>query len=393
MLDPGYGRFFVGKLLAAIGIWLTNVVSAVLMYELTRSAVMVGAVSIAQFLPQTLLAPWAGALSDRFSRRVVLISSKLLSSTALLFLTFAILTRGVETLAGGLVVLGATMAFGIGLAVGNPAMHAIIPSLVPSQDLGVAVALNSTTAAIARAVGPALGALLYAGFGPAAGYLVAASSHLVFVVVLLVIHVPRVAAAKDRSVWAGFIYVWQHREMRLLLLGVAAIGITVDPVITLTPALADALGSSEVLVGVMASAFGIGSFLSITVFAAIRRRAGIAGVGFAGFCLLAGGNTVLIPTHSPLLSVIGMFVAGTGFLLATSSLTTRIQLIVPEDLRGRVMAVWGVAFLGTRPLAAGINGLVADFASLQVAFALTAFLALTTAFALRTFGSPAAEPS
>ncbi len=383
MFDRAYGPFFASKLVTSTAIWLTNVVSAILMYELTRSAIMVGAVSMAQFLPQTLLAPWAGALSDRHPRRAVLGASKLLTSGSLLTLAALIRFDGVEALAGGLLILVATAIIGVGLALANPAMQAIIPSLVSARDLPVAVALNSTTAAIARAVGPALGALLYAGLGPAAGYTVAAAGHVLFVItVLWIIHIPSVDAATERSVWAGLRYAWSHREMRALLLGVAVIGIVVDPVITLTPPLADALGASEVLVGVMASAFGIGSFLSITVFAAIRRRVGIAGVGATGFFLLASGNAVLVVIASPALSVLGMFIAGTGFLLATSSLTTRIQLIVPEQLRGRVMALWGVAFLGTRPFAAAVNGLVADVASLHVGFGLTAALALGAAVTL-----------
>lgn len=381
--DKSFGPFFFGNLSSSIGIWLTNILSAILMYDLTRSATMVGAVSVAQFLPQTLLSPWAGALSDHFPRRMVLVLSKLLISSSLLVLALTIHRAGAGALSGGSVLIVAATFIGIGLAIANPAVQAIVPSLVPVRDLPVAMALNSTTAAVARAVGPALGALVYAGGGPALGYAVAAMSHLMFVAVLLLVRLPNPTVTRSGSIWAGFRYVWENREMRVLILGVAAIGLVVDPVITLTPPLADRLGATEALVGVLASTFGLGSFLSIVAFSAIRRRFGVLGVGAAGFFLLAAGNAMLVPVVSSRLSVVGMFIAGTGFLLATSSLTTQIQTAVPEYLRGRVMAVWGVAFLGTRPIAAATNGVIADVISVEVGFALASTLALAAAFTFR----------
>jgi len=381
--DGSFGPFFFGNLSSSVGIWLTNILSAILMYDLTRSAAMVGAVSVAQFLPQTLLSPWTGALSDRFPRRTILVLSKALISASLLVLALTIRAAGAEALSGGLVLIVAATFIGVGLAIANPAVQAIVPSLVPVRDLPVAMALNSTTAAIARAVGPALGALIYAAGGPAVGYVVAAMSHLIFIAVLLLVRLPNPGGTRSGSIWAGFGYVWENREMRVLFLGVAAIGLVVDPVITLTPPLVDRLGATEVLVGILASTFGLGSFLSVTVFSAIRRRFGIIGVGSAGFFLLSAGNAALVPILSPGLSILGMFIAGTGFLLATSSLTTQIQLAVPEHLRGRVMAVWGVAFLGTRPVAAGINGVIADVISVQVGFGLASALSLAAAITFK----------
>jgi MFS family permease len=362
LADPVFGPFFVGKLLSTAGIWIHNVVAAILAFELSGSAFVVGLVSVAQFGPQLIFAPLSGAMADRGDRRRQVVLGRVIAAAGSGGLALWIAVVGVDGLPGAWPVVAAALVVGIGFVVGGPAMNALIPALVRPNELAGAVALNSVPFTIARAGGPAIGAVVAASAGPATAFAIAAATNLLFVAILVPLRVRSRAETSggDRRVRAGLAYLRQDRAILLLLVGVGAIGIGADPVITLTPSLSAGFGQGSTLVGVFASSFGVGAGAAFLILGTLRRRIGLPRLGTLGLVLLAAGTAATGLAPTPAIAIGALLVGGAGMTMSLTSLSTQLQQRLPDELRGRVMALWSVAFLGSRPVAAAVNGAVAD---------------------------------
>jgi predicted MFS family arabinose efflux permease len=296
---------------------------------------------------------------------------------------------GVDGLPGPWPIFVTAGLLGIGFAVSVPTMQALVPALVEPRDLAQAVALNSVTFNLARAIGPALGAVILVTLGPSWAFTINACSYTLLIVALLVIRPREVERLRsddqDGSVREGLRYVRREPALVVLLVGVAALGFGTDPINTLTPAMAELLGSGDALVGWLVSAFGAGAATMTFGVAAVRRRVALGPLGIGGLAVLTGGLLGFAVSLNAPMAVAALFVSGLGFLLAVTALTTELQQRVDEHVRGRVMALWGVAFLGSRPLAALIDGAVADLVSPRAAAATTA--AITGGVAVWVWGA------
>lgn len=386
LVDPVFGPFFAGKLVSTAGIWIHNIVAAILAYELSGSALVVGMVSVAQFGPQLLFAPLSGAVADRGDRRRQLVAGRAIAAAGSGGLAVTIWLVGVDGLPGAWPVVLAALVVGIGFVIGGPAMHALLPSLVQRNELAAAVALNAVPFTVARAAGPALGALVATAAGPAVAFAIAAVTNLAFALVLLPLRIQARSEAgggADRRIRAGVRYLGEDRTLVLLLLGVVAIGIGADPVITLTPSLAADLGAGSNLVGVLASSFGIGAGLAFVVLGTLQRRFGLARVSTTGLVLLATGLAGAAVSPTQVAAIVAFGVGGSGMTMALTSLSTQMQERLPDELRGRIMALWSVAFLGSRPIAAALNGGLADATTPSVALGLVAGLLVLAAWVCR----------
>lgn len=388
--DRNFAPFLGGRVVSSCGIWVQNVAAAVLMYDLTRSAFMVGAVSMVQFLGSMVLAVWAGALTDRVDRRTLLMAGRVLSGTAVGSLAVAVGLRGTSGFGGPIVLLAGVLVMGVGLAISSPAMQALVPSLVGDEDLEQALALSSTAPSVARTIGPAIGAGLLVLGGPALAFAVASVAHWAYVAVLASVRGRPTPRPKERPrLLGGLQYLVGDRKAGMLLLGVAALSVGADPVVTLTPPLADQLGDGDGLVGILASAFGVGAVTVTVLLRPLRRRVSLRMLGVGGFYLLAAGMAVTAIGGATAVAVGGLLLAGAGFMMATVALNTRVQRRVPDELRGRVMALWAVAFLGFRPVAALLNGSMADLVSVRAAFVAAAVVTLAASFLARVrYGTP-----
>lgn len=369
--DPIFGPYFAGKLVSTVGVWVHNIAAAIVVWELTRSALLVGAVSVGQFLPQLLLTPWSGARADRADRRRQIIVGRLVTAAGSLGLVLWSVTIGLTGITGATAVITAATVVGIGFALGGPAMQSLIPALVRPSELPTAIALSSVPFTVARASGPAIGALLVATTGPTVAFGVAAASNLLFALLIhrLPITLDARPVAGDGRIRAGVRYVREHRGLLALLIGVAAVGVGADPVITLTPSVAGRLGMTSSFVGVQASAFGVGAGLAFVLLSRARLWFGLPRLGTAGLYMLSFGLAMLAVAPGPAVAITALLIGGAGMSFALTSMTTLVQQRVPDELRGRVMALWSVAFLGSRPVTAGITGAVADATSVVVALA------------------------
>lgn len=381
--DPTFGTLFWGKMFAVIAVYTHCIVAAIVIYDATRSALMVGLVGVLQFGPQLILTPTSGKWADRgnpvrqilIGRTICVIGSGFTAAWLFLDPTATGTAVAIPVLVGSLVL-------GLGFVVGGPAMQSIVPNLIRTGELSTAMALNSFPMTVGRVAGPAAGAFIAAHLGAAAGFAFCGALHFIFVVFVLLAKLPSTPkpdSSNDFRVRAAVKYVLHDRPLLLALVAVTAIGLASDPSITLTPSLADLLGGGTQLVGVMSAAFGIGAAVGMIVLALIGGRIASAWVSSLGVGGLGAGLALLAVASTPTLAVIGFTVAGLGFGWAMTGLSTVVQERAPQELRGRIMALWLVGFVGSRPLAALLLGGGADAVGVHAAFAAAAALTLAVA--------------
>jgi predicted MFS family arabinose efflux permease len=253
---------------------------------------------------------------------------------------------------------------------------------VTREQLGSAVALNSMTYNLARAVGPALAAVCVRTLGIPASFAINAGSYLLLVLALLVVDpAPRRLALRGEARLRESLQLVRD-EPRLLayLLIVAAVGFASDPVNTESPAFAHAFGRPDTDAGYLIGAFGGGAVLA--AFLVAGRVAGSRGRMLATLAMAGGGIVAysLVPWLS--LGYVFLGVAGFGYLASNTAATTRLQLAVAEHHWGRIMALWSVAFLGLRPIASLADGAIAGAFGVRTAGVALALPVLAAAGAI-----------
>lgn len=384
--DRVFGPFFVGQIVATMAVWIHNVAAAIVVWELTRSTSLVAAITVGQFAPQIVLTPWAGARADRADRRRQLVTGTLTTAAGTGLLAIWSIGPGLSGTTGAYAVILAATLVGIGFAIGGPASQALLPSLVRRSELATAIAISSVPMTVARALGPAVGALLITTTGPTVTFSVVTVLQATYGAMMFRRErAPSNGSRRDTRILAAVAYLGRDRSVTWLLVGVTVVGLGVDPVITLAPAFADGLGGGGDIVGLIASSFGVGAILGFIVQPGLRRRIGIERSGTIGLVVLALGLTPLAVATTTTLAVLTMLVAGAGMTLSLTAFTTGIQQRVPDALRGRIMALWSIAFLGSRPVAAALSGLLAD--------AFDERIALSAAVATIMIGAVASRPA
>jgi predicted MFS family arabinose efflux permease len=399
--DGAVGPLITGRILSTLAVWFTNVAASILVYDLTRSASAVALITTAQFAPQLLLVPLTGARADRGDRALQMLLGTVVTASGSVLLVSWALTVGMTRPSDAIVVGAAAALVGTGFAIGGPASQALIPSLVRRSELADALALTSLPIMIARAAGPAVGAVMYVRAGAVVTFATSLALHLVLATILVAIRrrltVGRDEPADDLRIRAALRYILDHPRAGLALVGLAMIGVGVDPVVTLGPSLADLLGDPTELVGHLASAFGVGTALGYAALSRTRTGVGLDRLGALGLRIMAAGlllaaGAAWAGTSAVAVALLGLGVAGVGMPLSLNAYTTIVQTGLPDGLRGRVMALWSMAFIGSRPVAATLNGAVADAAGVRVALVTAATLILIGAAAAGSRRLAAARP-
>jgi MFS family permease len=331
--------------------------------------------TFAQFAPILLLAPWTGSAADRFDRRRLLLVTQPLA--ALLSGLLALLTA--LDLATAALVISFGLAQGVVTAFSTPAQQALFVSLVTRRDVPTAVALNSMTFNIARAVGPATAAAVIATLGIATAFAVNAVSYLVFVGALLLVR-PRRQERPASSRLRDSLHLLRREPRLLVALGIVmTVGFASDPINTLAPAFADAFGKPDTFAGFIIGVFGAGAVTAAFVLAGLapdRNRM------VATLFLLVGGVCAFSVLPWLALALPFLFVAGFGYLASNAGATSFLQLGVQETERGRIMALWSIAFLGLRPFASLLDGAIASAFGVRIAGVVLSVPALVAALLL-----------
>lgn len=357
-----YQLFFGGQLVSLTGTWMQSIAQSWLVYRLTGSAVLLGLVGFASQIPVFLLAPIGGAIADRYSRRHVLLITQTMAMLLALTLAALTLTRLIEV--WHLYLIGAL--FGVANAFDIPTRQAFVVDLVGKEDLVNAIALNSSMFNGARIIGPAIAGLLVAAIGEGWCFLANGVSYVAVIGGLLAMRVaPHVRASRPGSALAniaeGFSFVARTGPVRALLLLLGLVSLMGMPYAVLMPIFADRiLGGGSSGLGLLMGASGIGALAGALTLAT---RKGLRGLGrwvalsSAGF---GAGIILFAQSRSFWLSAALLVPVGFSMIIQMASSNTLIQSMVPDGLRGRVMAVYSMMFMGMAPLGALLAGTLSE---------------------------------
>jgi MFS family permease len=366
--NRNFRLFFIGQLISNTGNWLQLAAQAVLVKQLSGSSFAVGMTTAALFVPVWIFALPGGRLADAVDRRRVLVAMEVLAMGATAVLAVLAAT-GHATVAAVVVV---ALLVGVQFAVSIPTMMALLPALVERRQIGQAIGMNSITYNIARALGPALATAIIATLGFGITFALNALSFVALIAAVLMLR-PRATPQLDGgggSVREALAYAWSDRRLRAMLAGVASVAIASAPVVALAPTFArDVFGERAADAGLLISGFGTGAIAG-----ALMLTRAFRSHGRARFELLVPAGVVLSASLvafalSPSLATgaICLGVAGLGFIASNVTWTTGVQQAAPEHLRGRIMGIWTLAYLGVWPIAAPVGGAIADLVSPRAA--------------------------
>jgi MFS family permease len=358
-----YRLFFGGQSVSLAGTWITRIATGWLVYRLTGSAFVLGLVGFFGQIPTLFLAPVAGVFVDRWDRRRVLLVTQVLSllqSVALGVLTLLGIITVVE-------VLVLQMAQGIINAFDTPARQAFVVTMIADRaDLPNAIALNSSMVNGSRIVGPSIGGIIIAAVGEGWCFMLDAVSYIAVIASLLAMRIEpdprrRAPARVSEELRIGFRYVTRFVPVRTLLLLLALVSIMGMPYTVLMPAMATTVlhGGANAL-GFLMGATGVGA-LAAALYLASRHTVVGLGRAIAGAVMVFGAGLIAFGgSHRLLLSLAILPFVGGAFMLALAGTNTIVQTIVEEDLRGRVMAFYAMAILGTAPIGSLLAGALAS---------------------------------
>jgi MFS family permease len=373
-----FALYFVGNLASNCGTWFQVIAQSLLIFRLTHSTLLVGVTNFAMFIGVVLLAPWAGSAADRYDRRKLLI----LTQVGATLVSAALAACVAVGLGSVIVVIGLAFLLGFSTAFATPAMQAIVPGLVSRADLGAAVSMNSVTFNLARAVGGVGGAFVVAKVGIAWAIGLNALSYVVFAVSLLFVEIEsyrREQHHEQPRLLESIRSVRRNPHLGLLLIVVAAASFTMDPVSTVTPEFSTKVfHQSDVLTGYLIGAFGLGAVIASLVPNTHPKDRTIS----AMFVLFGAGMLAFALSPALAMAFGALAAGGFGYLGGQTRATTLLQLEASEHERGRVMALWSVAFLGSRPVASLIDGGVASLLGPRVATIIMAVPAFVVAVPL-----------
>jgi MFS family permease len=351
--------FFTGQSISLIGTWMTRVATSWLVYRLTGSALLLGVVGFAGQIPTFLLAPFAGVWVDRLNRRNMLVWTQALAalqSLALAVLTLAKIINIHE-------IIWLSVLQGLINAFDMPGRQAFLVQMVEDkQDLGNAIALNSSMVNMARLVGPALAGFVIASVGEGYCFLVDGLSYLAVIVSLVMMRitiaqVTRAPAAMLQQLREGWEYVRGFSPIRTILLLFALISLMGMPFMVLMPIFASkVLHGGPHTLGLLLGASGVGALTSAVSLALRRTVRGLTTMIQISAALFGLGLICFGLSRVFLLSMCLMLVVGFGMMQGMAASNTVIQTLVPEDKRGRVMSYYTMAFVGMAPFGSLLAG-------------------------------------
>ncbi len=358
---PAYRRYWASQLVSGVGTWSQAVAQAWLVLQLTGSPVALGTVTTLQFLPMLVFPLLGGAVADRLPRRRLLIATQTGALLQALVLGYLVATGTAQYWEVGVLalLLGLTNAFG------TPAQQALVPEIVGRDLVGNAVALNSIQFNVARLLGGAVGGITVATWGIAAALFFNAVSYLPAIAVLVTIR-PAFAAVRaggarvrvTREIRDGLRYAVGTPSVRRVLALFGIVGLLGFNWQVAVPLLAVSLGAGPTGFGALMSAFGAGS-LGAGILLMRSRDATEGRLALGGIAL--GVVLVLLGLSSWYgVSLVLMVAAGLSGIVATVTTNTRLQLLTPDELRGRVMSLYVMLLGGTTPFGALLLGGIAE---------------------------------
>jgi MFS family permease len=376
-----YRLYFVGQVVSINGTWMQTIAQAWLVLHLTNSGVALGITAALRFLPMLLFGAWGGVIADRVDRRKALVATQVASG---------LLSGGMGaiTLSGQAttwLVFVFAIALGCVQVIDTPARQAFASELVGQRLVANAVSLNAAVFTSARVIGPGVAGLLIALLGTGWCFVADAASYAAAIAALLLMRPDalfrdalRARASGAAQLVEGLRYAWGTPALRLPLLMMAVVGMLAFNFNVLLPLVAtDVFHGNAETYGVLGTLLGVGAFAG-ALLAANRARPTLrlligASLGFGAMLLLAAGMPVLA------LEMVALVPLGAAMTLFQATTNSLLQLASRPELRGRVMALYMVMFMGTTPIGGPLIGWVAQTLGARAGLAIGGLSAIVTA--------------
>jgi len=380
---PNYRRYFAGQLVSLSGNWMQTVAALWLVLSLTGSGVAVGLTTALQFLPMLLFGAWGGLLADRFSKRRLLMVTQALMAIPAIGL-FAVTEAGI---AAPWMVFLAVFAMGAVNAVDNPTRQSFVIEMVGADRVVNAVSLNSVIVQSARIVGPAFAGLLIAGLGVGPCFAINALSFAAMIFALWGMDSAKLrsgprATAERGAIRAGLRYVRATPELAVPLALMALVGTFGFNFQVILPLLARfSFDGGAGVYSVLVSAMAVGSVAG----ALVTGSHGRTGPRLIAGAALAFGGAALIAAAAPGMAVeVGaLILLGAASVTFAATINSSLQLAVTPHMRGRVMSLYSVVFLGSTPIGGPLAGWLSQTYDPRFALLLAAISGLSAAWAAR----------
>ena len=354
--------YFAGQSVSLVGTWMQQVAMSWLVYRLTGSVILLGVVSFMGQIPTFLLAPVAGVLVDRWDRRRLLIATQVVAMLQAALLAFLVLTGSVQVWQIVLLslFLGLINTFDI------PARQSFFVEIVDNrEDLGNAIALNSSMFNAARLMGPSIAGLIVSAVGEGLCFVLNSVSYLAVIVALAAMRLQRRPQNMERrhllhELREGVGYAFGFPPIRVILLLIALVSLMGMPYSVLMPVFASTIlhGDARTF-GFLMAASGSGALVSTLYLASRKSVIGLDRLIVRATIIFGAGLISFSFSDSLLLSLILLMLTGFGAMAMMASSNTILQTIVDDDKRGRVMSLFTMAFLGMAPFGSLIAGAIA----------------------------------
>ncbi|MGA2464545.1 MAG: MFS transporter [Thermodesulfobacteriota bacterium] len=358
-----YRLFFGGQGISLIGTWMQQIAMSWLVYRLTDSALLLGVVGFTSRIPTFLLASLAGVLADRWNRYRVLVITQTLSMIQAMILAILVLTGAIAVWH----IIFLSLSLGLINALDIPTRQSFVVDMIEKrEDLGNAIALNSSIVNGARLIGPSVAGMLIATLGEGMCFLLNGLSFIAVIFALLAMKItPKKREAQSSKVFQGlkegFSYAFGFAPIRSVLLLLGLVSLMGMPFTVLMPIFAEKIlhGGPQAL-GFLSGATGVGAIAGSIYLASRKSVLGLGriivissnlfGIGLIGFSL----------SRLFWLSLLMMLLTGFGMMVEMASSNTVLQTIVEEDKRGRIMGFYTMAFMGMVPFGSLLAGTLAN---------------------------------
>ncbi len=382
-------RLFVeGQSLSLIGTWLQMVALTWLVYKMTNSAMILGIVGFSGQIPVFLIGPFAGVLADRWNRHKMLLVTQSLALVQALVLTVLVFLNIIQIWQ----IITLSVILGIINALDMPIRQSFVFDMIEDhkEDVGNAIALNSSMVNLARLGGPTIAGIIIATAGEGWCFLLNSISFVAVIISLVRMDIkPKERVAKEfkitRELKEGFDYSFKFKPIRTLIFLLAIVSLVSSSLTLLAPIFAkEYLAGGASIYGFLIGAYGAGALLGAIY---LLNKKTVLGLGkIIAFAVASFGLGIILFSFSRvvLISVIIMLFSGTGMMLHVASTNTMLQTIAEENKRGRVMSFYGMAFRGMSPFGSLIAGSLGSYIGAPTTLILSGAVCLTGAMIFKS---------
>lgn len=359
---PNYRLYFIGQSISLIGTWMERIATNWLVYLLTHSVFMLGVVVFASRIPTFILSPYGGVISDRMDRYKILLATQIASMIQAGVLATVVLTGhyNINVIIVLSVILGIINAFDM------PSRQSLVVSLVDDKaSLPNAIALNSSMVHMARFIGPSVAGIIVAKYGEGLCFLLNSLSYIAVIACLLRMKIPKRAIKKSgKKVWEdfgeGFSYLKKSVPLRRVIIMLGLISLIMTPFTTLLPVFAkDIFKGDAATYGHINAVSGLGALVGTLYLATLKTSKYMAKILLVAVSVFSLGLIAFSFSRHLYLAFAFMAFVGFGMMLCISGGNTFIQTNVTEQMRGRVMSFFAMAFFGMQPIGSLLVGLLA----------------------------------